>query len=77
MKACHQPSYKEAVVERWDELKEADLIRDSSEESEAENDDILTQIENQDKHNSSLERRERDPTMHSSQMLGSIADKGH
>ena len=51
VKACHQPSYKEAVVERWDQLKEEDLIRDSSEESEAENDEILTPIEDQDKRN--------------------------
>ena len=53
VKACHQQSYKEAVVDgmRWDELKEADLIRGSSEESEAENDEILTPIEDQDKRN--------------------------
>ena len=37
------------VVERWVELKEADHIRDSSEESEAEDDEILIQIEAQER----------------------------
>ena len=44
VKACHQPSYNEAVVERWDELMEVDPIRHSCEELEAENDEILIQI---------------------------------
>ena len=49
VKACHQPPYNEAVVERWDELKEEGPIRDSSEESDAEDDEILIQIEAQEK----------------------------
>ena len=66
VKACHQPLYKEAVVERWDELKEADPFRDSSEESEAEDDEILIQIEAQ----------ERDPTRQSSPVCDQLRTGG-
>ena len=66
VKACHQRLYKEAVVERWDELKEADPFRVSSEESEAEDDEILIQIEAQ----------ERDPTRQSSPVCDQATSKG-
>ena len=58
--------YKEAVVERWDELKEADPFRVSSEESEAEDDEILIQIEAQ----------ERDPTRQSSPVCDQLRTGG-
>ena len=76
VKACHQQKYEEAVVERWDELNEANLIRGSSEESEAEDDEILTQMEDQDKRNSNLERRERDPTRQSSSLCDQLRTGG-
>ena len=66
VKACHQRLYKEAVVERWDELKEADPFRVSSEESEAEDDEILIQIEAQ----------ERDPTRQSSPVCDQLRTGG-
>ena len=76
VKACHQPEYEEAVVERWDELNEANLIRESLKESEAKDNEILTQMEDQDKRNSNLERRERDPTRQSSSACDQLRTGG-